>query len=101
MVGFAILQGPLAHLKHILTAERLPFTGAYLGSLFLTLYFSVIVSLVFICLLLECITDNFLISSIQSRSYLLTLIFAIIQCGALVSYLVAYFPYVISFFRLD
>lgn len=41
---FAILQGPVAHLKHIFTAERLPFTGAYFGSLAATLYFAVGVS---------------------------------------------------------
>ncbi|KAL8291409.1 hypothetical protein RQP46_002387 [Phenoliferia psychrophenolica] len=69
MVGFAVLQGPLAHLKHILTAERLPFTGAYFGSLALTLYFA-----------------------LARRAYLPTLICAIIQCAALVSYFVAYFP---------
>ncbi|KAK4051475.1 protein transport protein sft2 [Microbotryomycetes sp. JL221] len=38
---FAILQGPVAHIKHIFTAERLPFTGAYVGSLVGTLYFAV------------------------------------------------------------
>ncbi|SCV73176.1 BQ2448_7101 [Microbotryum intermedium] len=69
MVGFAILQGPLAHLKHICTAERLPFTAAYFGSLALTLYFAV-----------------------GRQAYLPTLIFAIVQCAALVSYFVAYFP---------
>lgn len=69
MVSFAILQGPLAHLKHILTPERLPFTGAYVGSLALTLYFAV-----------------------ARQSYLPTLICAIVQCGALISYFVAYFP---------
>ncbi|ORY54087.1 vesicle transport protein, partial [Leucosporidium creatinivorum] len=60
---------PVAHFKHIFTAERLPFTGAYFGSLAATLYFAV-----------------------GRQSYLPTLIFAIIQCGALVSYFVAYFP---------
>lgn len=40
MLGFAILSGPLAHLKHILGKERLPFTAAYFGSLGLTLYFA-------------------------------------------------------------
>jgi hypothetical protein len=43
MVGFAILQGPLAHLKHIFSTERLPFTAAYLGSLGFTLYFALAV----------------------------------------------------------
>ncbi|KAM0786174.1 hypothetical protein ACM66B_006981 [Microbotryomycetes sp. NB124-2] len=69
MVGFAILQGPVAHLKHIFTAERLPFTGAYFGSLAGTLYFA-----------------------IGRRSYLPTLVFAAVQVCALVVYFVAYFP---------
>jgi uncharacterized membrane protein len=67
--SFAVLQGPLAHLKHITSAERLPFTGAYLGSLALTLYFA-----------------------IGRQSYLPTLICALVQCAALVSYFLAYFP---------
>lgn len=45
MLGFAILSGPMAHLKHIVGKERLPFTAAYLGSLALTLYFALGVSL--------------------------------------------------------
>ncbi|KAI5475617.1 hypothetical protein MNV49_001127 [Pseudohyphozyma bogoriensis] len=69
MVGFSVLQGPLAHLKHILTPERLPFTGAYVGSLVGTLFFA-----------------------LAKKSYIPTLVFAIIQCGALISYFVAYFP---------
>ncbi|KAJ9104492.1 hypothetical protein QFC21_001988 [Naganishia friedmannii] len=40
MAGFAVLQGPLNHLKHIMSKERLPFSIAYFGSLALTLYFS-------------------------------------------------------------
>lgn len=44
MAGFALLQGPVAHLKHILTAERIPFTIAYFGSLALTLFFALVVS---------------------------------------------------------
>lgn len=35
-----MLQGPITQLKHMVTAERLPFTGAYIGSLVLTLYFA-------------------------------------------------------------
>ncbi|KAK9894981.1 SFT2-domain-containing protein [Cystobasidium minutum MCA 4210] len=69
MLGFAILAGPLAHLKHITSKERLPFTAAWLGSLVLTLFFA-----------------------IGKKAYLATLICAIIQLAALVSYLVAYFP---------
>ncbi|BGP03214.1 Protein transport protein sft2 [Rhodotorula toruloides] len=69
MAGFAILQGPLAHLKHIFSSERLPFTAAYFGSLILTLIFALV-----------------------KQSYLGTLVCAIVQCFALVAYFVSYFP---------
>jgi len=69
MVGFAVLQGPLAHLKHITSPERLPFSGAYFGSLALTLYFA-----------------------IARQAYLPTLICAIVQCAALVTYFLSNFP---------
>ncbi|WVW79525.1 hypothetical protein I302_101494 [Kwoniella bestiolae CBS 10118] len=69
MLGFAILHGPWNHLKHILSPERLPFSLAYFGSLALTLFFA-----------------------IGIRSTLGTLIAAIIQVVALLSYLAAYFP---------
>jgi len=69
MFGFAILSGPIAHLKHLLSKERLPFTMTYFGSLGLTLYFS-----------------------IGLKSYLGSLIAAIVQVIALVSYVLAYFP---------
>ena len=42
--SFAILAGPLAHLKHITSPERLPFTASWLGSLGLTLFFAIGVS---------------------------------------------------------
>lgn len=41
MFGFAVLVGPLNHLKHLISRERLPFSFAYVTSLALTLYFSV------------------------------------------------------------
>ncbi|KAK6906183.1 hypothetical protein I203_100168 [Kwoniella mangroviensis CBS 8507] len=69
MLGFAILHGPWNHLKHILSPERLPFSLAYFGSLALTLFFA-----------------------IGIRSTIGTLIAAIIQVVALLSYLAAYFP---------
>jgi len=69
MLGFAILAGPIAHLKHITSKERLPFTAAWLGSLALTLFFA-----------------------IGKKAYLATLICGFIQLGALISYLFAYFP---------
>lgn len=39
--SWAILQGPLNYAKHLLSGPRLPFTAAYFGSIFLTLWASV------------------------------------------------------------
>ncbi|KAK4687683.1 hypothetical protein P7C73_g2430, partial [Tremellales sp. Uapishka_1] len=69
MLGFAVLHGPWNHLKHILSPERLPFSLAYFGSLGLTLFFAVGI-----------------------RSTIGTLVAALVQVGALLSYLAAYFP---------
>jgi lipopolysaccharide export LptBFGC system permease protein LptF len=41
MGGFSVLMGPVAHFKHLISKERLPFTAAYFGSLGLTLFFAV------------------------------------------------------------
>ena len=38
--SFSFLWGPWNHIKHLTTAERLPFTIAYFGSLFATLFFA-------------------------------------------------------------
>ncbi|RUS16939.1 hypothetical protein BC938DRAFT_476417 [Jimgerdemannia flammicorona] len=40
----SLLRGPVAHIKHMISRDRLPFTAAYLGSLILTMYFSIGVS---------------------------------------------------------
>ncbi|KAI8445197.1 Got1/Sft2-like family-domain-containing protein [Phakopsora pachyrhizi] len=69
MAGFVVLQGPLAHLKHVLSKDRLPFTISYLGSLVATLYFA-----------------------IGLHSYLGTLIAGLIQVVVLLAYFMAYFP---------
>lgn len=37
---FSVLIGPINHAKHLISKERLPFTVVYIGSLALTLYFS-------------------------------------------------------------
>lgn len=68
MFGFIVLQGPLQHLKHIFSLERLPFTISYLISLSSTLYFA-----------------------IGLHSYLGTLITGLIQVAVLIIYLVTYF----------
>ncbi|KAA1069715.1 protein transport protein sft2 [Puccinia graminis f. sp. tritici] len=69
MTGFMVLQGPLQHLKHIFSRDRLPFTVSYLISLCGTLYFA-----------------------IGLHSYLGTLISGLIQVVVLIVYFVAYFP---------
>ncbi|KAI3392155.1 hypothetical protein diail_6133 [Diaporthe ilicicola] len=69
LASFAAVMGPWAYLQHLLSGPRLPFTGAYFGSIFLTFYFA-----------------------LGLRSTILTLISAIIQIICLVWYLVSYFP---------
>jgi len=69
VLSFAILLGPVSHLKHQFSRERLPFTLAYFGSLIATLYFAM-----------------------EMQSTILTTIFAIIQVIALVSYVLSYLP---------
>ncbi|KAH9490813.1 hypothetical protein Btru_032468 [Bulinus truncatus] len=67
--SFALLWGPVHHLKHLFSLGRLPFTTAYFGAMFATLYFSLWV-----------------------QSTILTVIFAVAQIIALVWYLVSYIP---------
>ncbi|KAH9418463.1 uncharacterized protein LOC113797601 [Dermatophagoides pteronyssinus] len=69
VASFAILLGPMNHLKHQFSKERLPFTAGYFGSLIATLYFA-----------------------LQVQSTILTSIFAIIQVIALIWYVVTYIP---------
>jgi hypothetical protein len=42
--SFAAMMGPVAYAQHLMSAPRLPFTAAYLGSLALSLYFALGVS---------------------------------------------------------
>ncbi|KAJ7058140.1 Got1/Sft2-like family-domain-containing protein [Mycena amicta] len=69
MFGFSVLIGPINHIKHLVTAERLPFTLVYFSSLGLTIYFA-----------------------LGLQSYLGSLVCSIVQILALVSYILAYFP---------
>ncbi|KAG8883770.1 protein transport protein sft2, partial [Tulasnella sp. 331] len=69
MFGFAVLSGPINHLKHLAAPERLPFSVAYVGSLVATIYFSV-----------------------GRTSYIGSIIGAIVQIIALITYIAAYFP---------
>nr|CAD7589777.1 unnamed protein product [Timema genevievae] len=67
--GFSFLWGPINHLKHLFSRERLPFTAAYFGSLVATLYFAL---------------------SVQSTP--LTVLFAVAQVMALLWFLISYIP---------
>ncbi|KAA1466851.1 ER-to-golgi vesicle protein transport Sft2 [Dentipellis sp. KUC8613] len=69
MFGFSVLIGPINHIKHLVSKERLPFSIAYFASLGLTLYFS-----------------------LGPHSYIGSLVGAIVQIVALASYILAYFP---------
>lgn len=75
--SFAAMMGPWAYIQHLASGPRLPFTGAYFGSIALTLYFS-----------------------IGLHSTILTLISAVIQLACLLWYLVSYFPMGSSGLRL-
>ncbi|KAF8918328.1 ER-to-golgi vesicle protein transport Sft2 [Mucidula mucida] len=69
MFGFSVLIGPINHLKHLVSKERLPFTAVYFASLGLTLYFS-----------------------LGLHSFLGSLISGVVQVVALIAYVLAYFP---------
>ncbi|XP_062505673.1 uncharacterized protein LOC134182294 [Corticium candelabrum] len=67
--SFSLLWGPVSHMKHLFSPQRLPFTAAYLSSMALTLY-----------------------SALVRRSTILTLLFAICEVAALLWYTVSYIP---------
>jgi len=69
MFGFSVLIGPMNHLKHLISKDRLPFTLVYFSSLALTLYFS-----------------------LGPHSYIGSLVFGIVQVFSLITYVLAYFP---------
>lgn len=70
MTSFAFLFGPVSHLKHTFSKDRLPFTLTYIGSLLATLFVS-----------------------FNLQSTILTIIFAIIQILSLVWYFMSYLPH--------
>lgn len=67
--SFAVLSGPVAHLRHLLSPARLPFSIAYISSMIGTLYFA-----------------------LGPRWRLVTFLFAVVQIVSLFFYLAAYFP---------
>lgn len=69
IASFSLLWGPVSHVKHLLSAQRLPFTAAYFGTMFATLYFAL---------------------SVQST--ILTVLSAVLQILALVWFVVSYVP---------
>ncbi|KAK0279888.1 Protein transport protein sft2 [Friedmanniomyces endolithicus] len=44
LVSWAVMMGPMVYARHLISAERLPFTATYFGSIGLTLYFALGVS---------------------------------------------------------
>ncbi|KAM5356272.1 hypothetical protein ACJ41O_002918 [Fusarium nematophilum] len=69
LASFAAVMGPMTYVQHLLSTPRLPFTGAYFGSIALTLVFA-----------------------LKLHSTLLTLFSALFQLACLVWYLISYFP---------
>lgn len=69
IASFAILLGPVKHLKHQFSYERLPYTSTYFASLISTLYFA-----------------------LHVQSTILTCFSAIIQVIALIWYVLTYVP---------
>ncbi|KAF9900660.1 protein transport protein sft2 [Linnemannia zychae] len=70
MTSFALLKGPAAHLKALVSKERLPFTVAYLGSMVFVLY-----------------------ASLGINSYPLTIIGTVVEILALLYYFTSYSPF--------
>ncbi|KXZ42015.1 hypothetical protein GPECTOR_222g483 [Gonium pectorale] len=69
MVGFMQLRGWKQQLQHMMSADRLPYSLGYIGSVVATLYAALIM-----------------------RSYLLSLLCSGLQVVALMYYLMSYFP---------
>ncbi|XP_069705738.1 uncharacterized protein [Periplaneta americana] len=67
--SFSFLWGPMNHLRHLFSRERLPFTAAYFGTLFATLYFA-----------------------LHVQSTPLTVLCAVGQIVALLWFLISYIP---------
>ena len=69
MASFSLLWGPVSHIKHLLSRARLPFTVAYVGTLFGTIYVAMVL-----------------------KSTLLTVPCAVFQLAALLWYVFSYVP---------
>lgn len=69
LAALALLRGVTALSRHLIEPSRLPFTAVYFSSLFLTLY-----------------------ATLMAKSYVLTLVFSVLQLCGLASFLVSYIP---------
>ncbi|KAI9229030.1 MAG: Got1/Sft2-like family-domain-containing protein [Piptocephalis tieghemiana] len=69
MISFALLRGPGAHTRHLISKERLLFTTVYFSSMGLTLYFT-----------------------LAKKGYILTLLASVVQLIALIWYFMSYVP---------
>nr|KAJ3414101.1 protein transport protein sft2 [Polyrhizophydium stewartii] len=69
LFSFSLLNGLVAHAKHIFSLDRVPFTASYIGSMLMTLFFAVV-----------------------KPSYILVIFFFIVQLGCLAWYLGSYLP---------
>uniref|UniRef100_UPI00358FE390 vesicle transport protein SFT2C isoform X2 n=1 Tax=Myxine glutinosa TaxID=7769 RepID=UPI00358FE390 len=67
--SFSLLWGPVNHMRHLCSSQRLPFTSAYFGSMFLTLY-----------------------AALWVKSTALTAVGAVVQIIALLWYIASYIP---------
>ncbi|PHU07908.1 hypothetical protein BC332_24397 [Capsicum chinense] len=67
--SFFALKGPKNQLTHMTSKERLPFTGVFIGSMVGTVYVSMVL-----------------------HSYILSVLFSVIQVFALSYYVISYFP---------
>jgi hypothetical protein len=70
VISFGLLQGPVAYFHHLTSAQRLPFTVFFFGSVILTIYFSAVL-----------------------KSTILTLVSSIVEVFAIIYYTVSYFPF--------
>ncbi|KAJ9072218.1 protein transport protein sft2 [Entomophthora muscae] len=68
-ISFGFLKGPKSHFSHVFSRERMPFTLSYFGSMGCCLFFSLIYV-----------------------SFLLSIVFFIVQLIALIWYFVSYLP---------
>jgi hypothetical protein len=85
----------------VISPARLPFSAAYIASLVLTIYFSMVVRIFLQLLGYSNLCHPFYALTVptvsdllfpQNPSYIGAIIAAIIQVGALLSYIAAYFP---------